>query len=178
MGQASATLSAATSQHLTAVLGGHSLTEAVLLGALTLLGLIGTEHCMTPPLNKIGVQRSAETLCRTYSTASEFFFRYCSTLFSAAQTARLILYKEKVILSTKILTFFRPVFLKKQPFSRKKGGLNIVVGSSFLSQDMVSVPSRFFDYYIRICIDFPHLFCYNKLNMFMLLKTQTSINFS
>ena len=62
MGQASAALSAAASQHLTAVSGSHSLTETVLLGALTLLGLIGTEHCMTPPLNKIGVQRSAETL--------------------------------------------------------------------------------------------------------------------
>ena len=69
MGQASAALSAAAGQHLAAILGGHSLAEAVLLGALTLLGLIGTEHCMTPPLNKIGVQRSAEILCRTYSTA-------------------------------------------------------------------------------------------------------------
>jgi hypothetical protein len=69
MGQASAALSATAGQHLTAVLGGHSLAEAVLLGALTLLGLIGTEHCMTPPLNKIGVQRIAELLCRTYSTA-------------------------------------------------------------------------------------------------------------
>ena len=49
MGQASATLSAAASQHLAAVFGCHSLAEAVLLGALTLLGLIGTEHCMTPP---------------------------------------------------------------------------------------------------------------------------------
>ena len=48
-GQASAALCATTSQHFAAILGGHSLTEAVLLGALTLLGLIGTEHCMTPP---------------------------------------------------------------------------------------------------------------------------------
>ena len=53
MGQASAALGAAASQHLTAVSGGHSLAEAVLLGALTLLGLIGTEHCMTPPFNNI-----------------------------------------------------------------------------------------------------------------------------
>ena len=53
MGQASATLSAATSQHLAAVAGSHSLAETVLLGALTLLGLIGTEHCMTPPFNNI-----------------------------------------------------------------------------------------------------------------------------
>ena len=69
MGQASAALSAAAGQHLTAVSGGHSLAEAVLLGTLALLGLIGTEHCMTPPFNKIGVQRIAELLCRTYSTA-------------------------------------------------------------------------------------------------------------
>ena len=90
MGQASATLSAATSQHLTAVLGGHSLAEAVLLGALTLLGLIGTEHCMTPPFNKIGVQSVADRLCRTYSTVQKTFC-HRSTLFGAAQTAQLVL---------------------------------------------------------------------------------------
>ena len=106
MGQASAALSAAAGQHLTAVLGGHSLAEAVLLGALTLLGLIGTEHCMTPPLNKIGVQRSAENLCRTYSTAQETCPALQYSFLCAAQTARLILYKEKVILSTKIFVFF------------------------------------------------------------------------
>ena len=53
MGQASAALGTTASQHLAAVAGGHSLAEAVLLGALALLGLIGTEHCMTPPFRKI-----------------------------------------------------------------------------------------------------------------------------
>ena len=67
MGQASTALGTAASQHLTAVAGGHSLAEAVLLGALTLLGLIGTEHCMTPPsFVRSGGRKS---LCRTYSTA-------------------------------------------------------------------------------------------------------------
>ena len=52
MGQASAALSTAAGQDLTAVGSAHTLTEAVLLGALTLLGLIGTEHLHTPP-NKV-----------------------------------------------------------------------------------------------------------------------------
>ena len=38
------TLGAAAGQHLAAVLGGHTLAEAVLLGTLALLGLIGTKH--------------------------------------------------------------------------------------------------------------------------------------
>ena len=59
MGQASAALGAAAGQNLTAVAGGHSLAEAVLLGALALLGLIGTEHCMTPPFCKIRRQNKA-----------------------------------------------------------------------------------------------------------------------
>ena len=66
MGQASAALGAAAGQNLTAVAGGHSLAEAVLLGALALLGLIGTEHCMTPPFCK---NPAADQSCRTYSTA-------------------------------------------------------------------------------------------------------------
>ena len=49
VGQAGTTLGAATGENLAAVAGGHSLAEAVYLGALALLGLIGTEHCMTPP---------------------------------------------------------------------------------------------------------------------------------
>lgn len=65
--QLSATLSATACKYLAAVGRGHTLTEAVLLGALTLLGLIGTEHCMTPP----SFVRSGGriSLCRTYSTA-------------------------------------------------------------------------------------------------------------
>ena len=50
MGQASAALSTTAGQDLTAVGSSHSLAEAVLLGALTLLGLIGTEHLHTPPV--------------------------------------------------------------------------------------------------------------------------------
>lgn len=65
--QLSATLSATACKYLAAVGRGHTLTEAVLLGALTLLGLIGTEHCMTPPsFVRSGGRKS---LCRTYSTA-------------------------------------------------------------------------------------------------------------
>ena len=58
MGQASAALSAAAGKHLPAIGGFHSLAETVLLGALTLLGLIGTEHLHTPP-----VMICCETLC-------------------------------------------------------------------------------------------------------------------
>ena len=46
VGQASAALGTTAGEHLAAILRGHSLAEAVLLGALTLLGLIGTEHCI------------------------------------------------------------------------------------------------------------------------------------
>ena len=42
--QTSAALGAAASQHLAAIAGSHALTEAVLLGTLALLGLIGTKH--------------------------------------------------------------------------------------------------------------------------------------
>ena len=87
----------------------------------------------------------------------------------AAQTARLILYKEKVILSTKIFVFFPSNFLKKHLFCGKKATLNVVAGTSFLSQDVVPVSRPFFDYYIRISVDFLCLFCYNKLNWFILL---------
>ena len=44
MGQTDATLRAAAGEDLAAVAGSHSLAEAMHLGALALLGLIGTEH--------------------------------------------------------------------------------------------------------------------------------------
>ena len=48
--QADAALSTTTSQNLAAVGSGHALTETMLLGALTLLGLIGTNRAGTPPV--------------------------------------------------------------------------------------------------------------------------------
>ena len=51
MGQTSAAASTAAGEDLTAVGGRHSLAETVFLGALKLLGLVGTRssHCVTPP---------------------------------------------------------------------------------------------------------------------------------
>ena len=64
-GQTSTTPGTATSQNLAAVGSSHSLAEAVHLGALALLGLIGTEHCRTPPLHrKSGGGNRAATLTR------------------------------------------------------------------------------------------------------------------
>ena len=59
MSQAGAASCAAASQDLTAISGCPSLAEAVFLGALKLLGLIGTRssHCVTPPKNFAGGQR-------------------------------------------------------------------------------------------------------------------------
>ena len=48
--QARAALCAAAGQNLPAIASGHTLAEAVLLGALTLFGLIGTKHAGTPPV--------------------------------------------------------------------------------------------------------------------------------
>ena len=63
------TLGTTTGQNLAAVAGGHSLAETVLLGALTLLWLRGTEHCMTPPFLRLsgGTVRSL-----AYSTAVRY----------------------------------------------------------------------------------------------------------
>ena len=67
VGQTGAALGAAAGQNLSAVGSRHPLAEAVLLAALELLGLIGTEHCMTPPsFVRSGGRKS---FCRTYSTA-------------------------------------------------------------------------------------------------------------
>ena len=46
MGQASAALGAATGQDLAAVGSSHSLAEAVLHLAMTLLGLVSSFHCV------------------------------------------------------------------------------------------------------------------------------------
>ena len=65
-GQTLATLGTTAGEDLTAVGSSHSLAETVHLGALALLGLIGTEHCMTPPL-KILLILDSKTgrLCRS-----------------------------------------------------------------------------------------------------------------
>ena len=59
--QADAALSTTTSQNLAAVGSGHALTETMLLGALTLLGLIGTNHAGTPPVQFGGTSMYAST---------------------------------------------------------------------------------------------------------------------
>ena len=55
-GQNLAALGTTASQNLTAVCGSHSLTETVDLGTMTLSGLVGTLHVVTPP-NKISYAR-------------------------------------------------------------------------------------------------------------------------
>ena len=90
MGQAITTASAAASQDLAAVGGSHSLTETVLLGALKLLGLIGTRSChsVTPPIKNTG----AFFQKHTYSTAEN----RRSNLYSAENRVRDIIQKRFV----------------------------------------------------------------------------------
>ena len=47
--QTSAALGAAAGQNLAAILGGHTAAKTVDLGVMTLVGLIGTNHVLTPP---------------------------------------------------------------------------------------------------------------------------------
>ena len=61
VGQDFAALRTAASQNLTAVGSGHSLTEAMDLLTLTLLGLIGTEHSDTSSLKWTGNLSSRST---------------------------------------------------------------------------------------------------------------------
>ena len=49
MGEPVSALGAAAGENLASVSGGHSLPEAVLLGALTLFGLVSSEHSVAPP---------------------------------------------------------------------------------------------------------------------------------
>ena len=46
MGQTGATLGTTAGQHLAAIGSAHSLAEAMFLGPLALLGLIGTDHAI------------------------------------------------------------------------------------------------------------------------------------
>ena len=50
VGQSLSALSAATLKNVATVSGLHSLSEAMLLLSLTLLRLVGSEHCNLPPL--------------------------------------------------------------------------------------------------------------------------------
>ena len=51
MGQTSSALRSSASQNLAAVGSSHSLAETVLHLAMTLLGLVSTEHDVAPPFN-------------------------------------------------------------------------------------------------------------------------------
>ena len=98
--QAGTALGAAASENLAAIAGSHSLTEAVHLGALALLGLIGTEHCMTPPFCK---NPAADRSCRTYSTAGGKHSPTAAVdIRQALKLAHLSLYMSFFRLSTKI----------------------------------------------------------------------------
>ena len=108
MGQAITTASAAASQDLAAVGGSHSLTETVLLGALKLLGLIGTRSChsVTPPIKNTGAFFKS-TLTRQRKTAA--------VIYIPRKTAYGILYKKGSFLSTTKYSVFlsvKPLFSK------------------------------------------------------------------
>ena len=64
MGQTDAALGTTASQNLAAVGSGHALTETMDLGAMTLLGLIGTNHAETPPVQIGKAQSPYGGLCR------------------------------------------------------------------------------------------------------------------
>lgn len=51
-------LCTATGKNLASVLSGHSLSESVLLLALELFGLIGSEHSWNPPFNDKALHHS------------------------------------------------------------------------------------------------------------------------
>ena len=59
MGEADAALGTTASQDLAAIAGGHALTEAMDLGTLALLRLIGTNHAGTPPVLNDGTRGPA-----------------------------------------------------------------------------------------------------------------------
>ena len=101
VGQTGAAACTTAGDNLAAVGSGHSLAEAVLLGALALLGLIGTEHCMTPPsFVRSGGRKS---LCRTYSTAGGKHSPTAAVdIRQALKLAHLSLYMSFFRLSTKI----------------------------------------------------------------------------
>ena len=75
MGETGAALRAAAGQNLAAVCGGHALPKAVLLGALTLLGLIGTNHCLYTSCTVVAAMppvHNSEKRCGFHKTAPFF----------------------------------------------------------------------------------------------------------
>lgn len=64
VGETDAALGTTASQNLAAVGSGHALTETMDLGAMTLLGLIGTNHAETPPVQIGKAQSPYGGLCR------------------------------------------------------------------------------------------------------------------
>ena len=50
MGQSDSSLGSSSGQYFSSVAGSHSLAEAVLLGSVSLFGLIGSEHLKPPSL--------------------------------------------------------------------------------------------------------------------------------
>ena len=96
MSQASAALCTAASQNLAAVLGGHALAETMLLGALTLLGLIGTNHCLytsctvvaaVPPVHNSEIAAVFKKYYANFQRAS-----YYTSYFNEKSTEFLILF--------------------------------------------------------------------------------------
>lgn len=94
MGQSISALGATASKHLAAISGGHSLTEAMLLGALKLLGLIGTEHLGHLLHQIISKRRHAAAVCLKHPYTGRIPGYYTP---------------EKHSLSTYFSNFYRPI---------------------------------------------------------------------
>ena len=116
MGQTGAALRAAAGQNLAAVAGGHSLAEAVLLGTLALLGLIGTEHlCDT----SIFIYYSSGSRGCLYSTASRFLSPLAAvddTLRHCLNSVLSIIQKASARVNTDFLNLYSRLFGKNHLF--------------------------------------------------------------
>lgn len=102
VGETDAALGTTASQNLAAVGSGHALTETMDLGAMTLLGLIGTNHAETPPV-QIGKAQSPYGGCAALHNIP-CGMRSVKSMRSIAHTK---LYPNLPLLSRKIPIFFR-----------------------------------------------------------------------
>ena len=102
VGETDAALGTTASQNLAAVGSGHVLTETMDLGAMTLLGLIGTNHAETPPV-QIGKAQSPYGGCAALHNIP-CGMRSVKSMRSIAHTK---LYPNLPLLSRKIPMFFR-----------------------------------------------------------------------